>query len=70
MQSEYKERILKKREVIKKMRLQFKENSLQEVTVICERCYQDIAPLKTLEFVNVELHHAKCVFGTLKKVEI
>ena len=38
--------------------------------LICDRCKQDIAPLKTLDFVSPDLHHAKCVFGTFRRVEI
>ena len=38
--------------------------------MICERCSQDIAPLKTFNFESDELHYAKCIFGALKKVEL
>ena len=38
--------------------------------VICERCLQDIAPLKTFDYIDDAHHYAKCVFGSLKRVEL
>lgn len=29
-----------------------------------------MAPVRTLDYVNDELHYAKCVFGSLKRVEL
>lgn len=52
------------------MKQKSKEFSLTEIMVICERCLSDIAALKTFEYINNEHHYAKCVFGTLKRVEI
>ena len=50
------------------MKFRLKEHSLTQVVMICERCLLEIAPLKTIEFYSNELHYAKCVFGTLKKI--
>ena len=36
--------------------------------VICERCKSDLAPIKTFVYMSPELHFAKCVFGTLMRV--
>jgi hypothetical protein len=38
--------------------------------VICKRCEEDIAPLKTFNFEYEDRHLAKCVFGSLYRVEI
>lgn len=38
--------------------------------IICERCQQDLAMLKTVDFVRNDLHFTKCVFGYFNKVEI
>lgn len=38
--------------------------------IICERCKQDLAMLKTVDFVKDDLHFAKCAFGFLRRVEI
>jgi hypothetical protein len=38
--------------------------------MICDKCLADIAPLKTILFESEELHFAKCVFGTLRRVEV
>lgn len=38
--------------------------------IICDRCNQDLAPLKTVDYVSDDLHFAKCVFGTFKRVDI
>ncbi len=52
------------------MRLKSKEHGLTEALMICERCSSDIAPMKTFDFISVDLHYAKCVFGTLKRIEL
>ena len=67
---EYRKRITKKREIIEQNKRLCKELQLAETMVICERCKQDLAPLRTLEFVSDELHFAKCVFGSFKPVDI
>jgi hypothetical protein len=38
--------------------------------VICERCKSDLAPIKTFVYMAPELHFAKCVFGTLMRVDV
>ena len=38
--------------------------------IICDRCKQDLAPLKTFDFISADLHHAKCVFGSFRRVEV
>jgi hypothetical protein len=38
--------------------------------IICERCKQDLAPLKTVDFQSEELHFSKCVFGSFKPVDL
>ena len=70
MESEFKQRVAHKRATIKKMKQRHKEYALTEATLVCERCMQDIAPVKTFECLSQELHHAKCVFGTLQRVEM
>lgn len=70
MLDEFRTRIVKKREIIGQMKQKIKELSLRDTTLLCDRCKQDIAPLKTLDFVSPDLHHAKCVFGTLRRVEV
>jgi len=52
------------------MRLKNKELGLTEAVLICERCSQDIAPIKTFDFIDDELHYAKCVFGSLSRLEL
>ena len=70
METEFKQRVSEKRDVIKRMKQRHKEYALTEATLVCERCLQDIAPMKTFEFINNELHYAKCVFGTLRRIEM
>lgn len=70
MLDEFRGRIVKKREIISQMKQKVKELMMRDTMLICDRCKQDIAPLKTLDFVSPDLHHAKCVFGTLRKVEV
>lgn len=70
MLEEFRGRITKKREIIDCNKKKCKELSLRDTMVICDRCKLDVAALKTFEFVSKELHFAKCVFGTLRRVEV
>ena len=70
MESEFKQRVRNKRDCIRRMRLKSKEHGLTEALLICERCSQDIAPMKTFDFIDEELHYAKCVFGSLSRIEL
>ena len=70
METEFKERVRAKREAIQRMRLKVKELALVEAWLICDRCSTDIAPVRTLDFISSDLHYAKCVFGTLNRVEL
>ena len=70
METEFKLRVKDKRVMIQKMRLRSKEHGLTEALMICERCSHDIAPMRTFDFVNDDLHYAKCVFGSLQRVEL
>ena len=70
MLAEFAERITKKREVISQIAHRCKEISLRETMVICERCKQDLAPLKTFAFEDKDLHYAKCVFGAFRRVSL
>lgn len=70
MESEFKQRVQHKRDTILKMRHKMKEHALTEASLICERCNADIAPMRTFDFIHNDLHYAKCVFGTLKRIEL
>jgi hypothetical protein len=70
METEFKARIKSKRDIIQKMRLKAKEHALTDAYLICERCQADIAPIKTIDYISNDLHYAKCVFGTLSRVEL
>jgi hypothetical protein len=70
MESEFKQRVKSKRDCIGRMRLKAKEQGLTEALMICERCSLDIAPIKTFDFIDEELHYAKCVFGSLSRLEL
>lgn len=70
MTVEFRDRISKKRKSIEQIRQKCKEIALKETTVICERCRQDLSKLKTFDFISEELHHARSVFGSFKRVEI
>ena len=61
---------MKKRGLIEAMKLKAKELALKDTMIICERCRFDLAPLKTVDYVREDLHFAKCVFGTFKRVEV
>ena len=52
------------------MKQKTKEYALTETSMVCERCYEDIARLKTFEYIDNAHHYAKCVFGSLKRIEI
>ena len=70
METEFKLRVKEKRNAIQRMRLKTKEHGLTEAIMICERCSADIAPIRTFDFVNDDLHYAKCVFGSLQRVDL
>jgi hypothetical protein len=70
MENEFKLRVRDKRNMIQKMRLKAKEHGLTEAVMICEKCCHDIAPMRTFDYINNDLHYAKCVFGTLQRVEL
>lgn len=70
METEFKARIQAKRELITRMGLRMKEHALTEATLICERCSQDIAPIRTFDYISNDIHYAKCVFGSLQRVEL
>jgi hypothetical protein len=70
MVEEFRGRITKKRELIEKTKTKCKEFALRDTMIICDRCKQDLAPLKTFDFINADLHHAKCVFGSFRRVEV
>ena len=69
MLDEFRGRITRKRDIIGKNKLKVREMSMRDTMVICDRCKQDVAPLKTFDYISPDLHHAKCVFGTLRRVE-
>jgi hypothetical protein len=69
MLEEFRDRITKKRDIINKTKLRCKEYALRDIMVICDRCKADVAPLKTFDYISPDLHYAKCVFGTLRKVD-
>lgn len=50
--------------------LRCKEFSLRDTMVICERCKSDLAPLKTFEYESHDMHYAKCVFGSFRRVSL
>lgn len=70
MLAEFAERIKTKRQVISQIAHRCKEIGLRETMVICERCKQDLAPLKTFAFEDKDLHYAKCVFGAFRRVTL
>ena len=70
MESEFKQRVKSKRDCIGRMRLKAKEQGLTEALMICERCSLDIAPSKTFDLIEEELHYAKCIFGSLSRLEL
>ena len=70
MLKEFRERIVKKRDMIEANKLRCKEFALRDTMIICERCKQDLAPLKTFEFEREDLHYARCVFGSFRKISL
>lgn len=70
MKSEFRERLDKKRAIINKMKHKCKELALKDVTLLCDKCQQEVSLLKTVKYVSFDAHHAKCVFGHLRRVEI
>ena len=70
MMQEFHSRVIKKRNLIQQIKFKCKELALRDVTIICERCKQDLALLKTVDFVSEDLHFAKCAFGFLRRVEV
>jgi hypothetical protein len=52
MLQEYRQRIINKRKVIEEMQRKTKEFALKDTMVICERCKVDLAPLKTIDYLN------------------
>ena len=70
MKNEFKDRLSKKREIIDSMRHRCKEMSIKDVTLLCEKCESEVGLLKTVHYVSDEMHHARCVFGFLRRVEV
>ena len=69
MKVEFLEKLQYKKALIEKVNRKCKEMALTDTMVICTRCRLDIAQVKTLEFVNEQLHWAKCAFGMLRRLE-
>ena len=65
---DFQERIMRKRESIERNKRKCKEFELRDTMVICDRCKSDLAPLKTFVYESHELHYAKCVFGSFRKI--
>lgn len=70
MRNEFRDRLKKKRNIIESIKHRCRELSIKDVTVLCNKCHQELALLKTLKYVSYDLHHAKCAFGQLKRVEL
>lgn len=70
MKSEFRDRLDKKRKIINKMKHKCKELALKDVTLLCDKCQQEVSLLKTVKYISYDAHHAKCVFGHLRRVEI
>ena len=70
MRNEFRDRLKTKRDTIQRMKYKCREMSLKDVAILCKKCHQEVALLKTVKYVNDELHHAKCAFGMLRRVEI
>lgn len=70
LRAEFKYRLDNKRNIIKKTKHKMKELALKDATVICSRCSEEVALMKTLKYFSAEKHHAKCSFGYLRRVEI
>ena len=70
MRDEFRDRLQKKRDIIQKMKHKAKELSLKDTTLLCDKCDQEVSLLKTVKFISMDKHHAKCIFGHLRRVEI
>jgi hypothetical protein len=70
LRAEFKARLESKREIIRQTKNKMKELALKDATVICARCSEEVALMKTLKYFSAEKHHAKCSFGYLRRVEI
>ena len=70
MRDEFRDRLQKKRDIIAKMKHKAKELSIKDVTLLCDKCDQEVSLLKTVKFISADYHYAKCVFGHLRRVEI
>jgi hypothetical protein len=70
LKNEFKDRLAKKREMIDGMKHKCKELALKDVTLLCEKCQSEVGQLKTIHYISDEMHHARCVFGYLRRVEV
>jgi hypothetical protein len=70
LKNEFKDRLATKRKIIDSARHKCKEMALQDVTLLCEKCQVEVGLLKTVNYISDEMHHAKCVFGFLRRVEV
>ena len=70
MNKEFRDRLQKKRKIINSMKRRCKEMALKDVTLLCDRCEHEVSLLKTINYISDDMHHAKCVFGQLRRVEI
>ena len=43
---------------------------MKDIMVICDRCKNDLAPLKTLDYEGYDKHYAKCVFGSFRRITL
>ena len=70
MIEEFRNRITLKRSTINRLKQRCRELTLRDTMIICERCSQDMAPLKTFNYESQEFHYATCVFGSFQRVEV
>jgi hypothetical protein len=52
MLQEFHSRIVKKRDLIDNVKIKCKQMSLRETMIVCERCKQDLAMLKTVDYIK------------------
>lgn len=52
MLKEFHTRVMKKRQLIEDVKLRCKEISLRDTMIVCERCKQDLAMLKTVDYIS------------------
>ena len=52
------------------MQLKAKEAALTDAMMICDRCSCDIAPVKTIRYVNDDLHFLTCPYLNCNRVEL